>query len=146
MGTLGRKLVVALVAGGAGCLAGFSSGAAEGKRPIVQTIAASQPPRMKLAVFHPDANASAERSASIAEPTLDKAPEIALQSDSSQLVRTAPVTRGALAVRSGLDLVDPWRANRGRAAPSRKPGERSAKRVSARFDHAEIIDPWSTKR
>jgi hypothetical protein len=147
MGRLGRKLIVALVAAGAGAASGLSSGAVEGKRPIVQAIAASQPTRVKRVVFHPSAIPKPERPATPAASLVQARSEITLSGESASRVRTAPVARGALAVGSGLTLglTDPWRRT-DQVAASKKPGERPRRGPSARFGQSEIVDPWSTKR
>jgi hypothetical protein len=154
MGTLGQKLVVALVAAVAGSMAGFSGSTAEANPPIVQTIAASQPARMKLAAFHPSANPEPTRPA-VEESSVEHDPVVILRGDAAPLVRTAPVTRDALTVGSALDvgsgLSDGPATGRSKRAsdspaPSKKPLERSRKRPSARFGQSEIVDPWSSKR
>ena len=158
MGTLGQKLAVALVAAVAGSLAGLNGSAAEAKRPIVQTIAASQPAQMKLAVFHPSANpepAPAPNDAPREEPSIKSSTAIIPRGDVAPLTRTAPVTRSPLAagpapsVESGLGgepTVTKTRRSSDASASRQKPGERSRKRPSARFGQSEIVDPWSTKR
>jgi hypothetical protein len=132
-------------------LAGFGSGipqgVAQGKRPIVQTIAASQPTRVVApVVFHPSANPEREPSAisaPVARPPVDNT----LRADARPPARTAPVARGPLDVSSGLgdETASPRRANNATTS-SKKPVERSRKRASARFGQSEIVDPWSAKR
>lgn len=149
MSILGRKLSVALVAAGVGSWAGFGSGVPQGvaqaNRPIVQTIAASQPTRVKLAVFHPSANPERELARPAEQSVAPPIPETTLRRDVRPPSRTAPVARGPLNVGSGLDEVpaSPRRANSA-STPNKKPVERS--RQHARFGQSEIVDPWSAKR
>lgn len=171
MGTLGRKLAVALVASGAGCLAALVSGPAEGKRAIVQTIAPSPTSRVKLSIFHPPSKPvdfTSAPTAPASEPQKPRAlPESALRGASPQPPRTgaqaAPATitvavstanstlprsNAVLSVSSGLshELVNPWRPSGSARAPSPKQSDDARKRVSAGPGHSEIVDPWSAKR
>jgi hypothetical protein len=152
MGTLGQRLLVALVAAAAGSLAGFSGSASEANRPIVQTIAASQPTRIKPLVFRPSANPE-PAPARIAEPIVKASTEIIPRSDVAQPARTAPVTRASLGTSPSLDVAsglgeEPAMTSSARpsgaALPNQKPLERSRKRPSARFGQSEIVDPWSS--
>lgn len=147
MGILGRKLIVALVASAAGSLSGLGTGLAASKRPIVQTIAASQPPRMKLSIFHPSSNPEPETRIAAATPPaprLEKTTESPIRVDSPRPARTTPLAPEPLAVRSGLgdDATPSWRA--AEAPVANLASKRT--RLSARFGQSEIVDPWGAKR